>query len=84
MKVLLYTRRGCHLCERVEEMLAFHAPTAVTIDVGTSPDLEHLFGTRVPVLEVNGRIAAEGQIDEQELLWHLGRPGTGALTKTKN
>jgi hypothetical protein len=37
----------------------------------------------VPVLEVNGRIVAEGQIDEQELLWHLGRPGTSAPTETK-
>jgi hypothetical protein len=70
MTFLLYTRRGCHLCEQAEDMLAAHVPTgAVTlVDVDAEPGLQRRYGTRVPVLVVDGGVVMEGRFDEAELI----------------
>ena len=68
MKIVLYSRRGCHLCQQAEELLAFHAPDAVTVDVDAAADLAHRYGTRVPVIEIDGRVALEGRFDEAALV----------------
>jgi len=70
---MLYSRRGCHLCQQAEEMLFFHAPAAVTVDVDSDPDLLRRYGSRVPVLEVHGRVVLEGRFDEPELVRSLAR-----------
>jgi glutaredoxin len=79
MKIVLYSRRGCHLCQQAEELLAFHAPDAVTVDVDAAADLAHRYGTRVPVIEIDGRVALEGRFDEAALVRSLtgGRAGEG-------
>lgn len=64
MDVVLYTRRGCRLCEGAEDLLLALAPAARLVEVSDDPDLESLFGSRVPVLSVGGRVVAEGRIDE--------------------
>jgi hypothetical protein len=61
---LLYSRRGCHLCEVAEDMLG---AAAVVIDVDADPATRERFGLRVPVLEVDGVVVAEGRIDESAL-----------------
>jgi glutaredoxin len=71
MKIVLYSRRGCHLCEQVEEMLASLPAETVVVDVDTDASLVQAFGMRVPVVEVNGRILVEGRFDERELLRRL-------------
>ena len=71
MRIVLYSRRGCHLCEQAEDMLAAHAPEIAVIDVDASADLAREFGTRVPVVEVDGRVLIEGRFDEPELLARL-------------
>jgi hypothetical protein len=58
---LLYSRRGCHLCEVAEDMLG---PAVVVIDVDADPATRERFGLRVPVLEVDGLVVAEGRFDE--------------------
>lgn len=68
MKVVLFTRRGCHLCERVEDLLASHSVDAVVIDVDVRPEDAARYGTRVPVLEVDGIDVLEGRIDEAALV----------------
>ena len=68
MKVVLFTRRCCHLCERVEELLALHSPDAVTVDVDASPEQAARYGLRVPVLQVDGVDLLEGRIDEASLV----------------
>jgi glutaredoxin len=67
MKVVLFTRRGCHLCERVEDMLALYAPDAVIVDVDASPEHAARYGLRVPVLQVGGVDVLQGRIDEASL-----------------
>ena len=68
MRIVLYSRRGCHLCEHAEELLAFHAPDAVVVDVDANADAKARFDLRVPVLEVDERVVLEGRIDEEELV----------------
>ena len=68
MDVVLYTRRGCHLCETVEDLLPHHAPDARIVEVGGDSDLEREYGLRVPVLVVDARSVAEGRIDEATLI----------------
>jgi glutaredoxin len=75
MDVVLYTRRGCHLCETVEDILLHHAPHARIVEVGGDSDLEREYGQRVPVLVVDGHAVAEGQIDEATLI--IALPGGG-------
>lgn len=77
MDVVLYTRRGCHLCEAVEDLLPHHAPEARVIEVGDDGELEREYGQRVPVVVVDGRPVAEGRIDEAALIVALA---TGRFT----
>ena len=65
---VVYSRRGCHLCERlVEELLPILAGRrSLDIrDVDTNPDWQTRFGERVPVLEIDGRIVCEARLDRQ-------------------
>lgn len=68
MKVVLFTRRGCHLCERAEDLLACRVPEAVIIDVDATPEHVARYGLRVPVLQVQGVDVLEGRIDEAALV----------------
>lgn len=60
-EVVVYTRAGCGLCRRAEQMVAREARRArVThVDVDTDPDLTRDFGVRVPVIAVDGTEVAE-------------------------
>jgi len=58
----LYTRRGCCLCEGLEERLrALDPPLPLEpVDVDGDPDLQARYGLRVPVLAQAGGSAAAG------------------------
>jgi len=64
----LYTRAGCHLCERVEDLLASHDVACRLVDVDADLAYRESYGLRVPVLAADGAVLLEGQIEEQELL----------------
>ena len=65
-KVLVefYTRQGCHLCEQAEELLADEAGRARVkrIDIDRDDELLARYHVRIPVVVVDGREVAEGQI----------------------
>lgn len=67
MQILLYTRRGCHLCEEAEDMLAALGVSAARIDVDDQPEAVARYGLRVPVLEVDGEAVLEGRFQERHL-----------------
>jgi glutaredoxin len=46
----MYTRAGCHLCDRVAEMLEAAGLQWRPADIDASPELERRYGVRVPVL----------------------------------
>jgi len=73
MPILLYTRRGCHLCEAAEDILATAGVDAELVDVDRDPSLAAAFGLRVPVLEVDGAVLIEGRFDQEPAAAVLAR-----------
>jgi glutaredoxin len=78
MVMLLYTRRGCHLCEAAEDMVAAHAHSAAVeiLDVDADPLLQQRYGLRVPVLTADGTVVMEGRFDESALARLLTAPAS--------
>lgn len=81
MAFLLYTRRGCHLCETAEDWLAAWAGAEAVslIDVDACLALREAFGTRVPVVvrEADGQVLLEGRFEEADVVRLLGAAATG-------
>ena len=67
MQFLLYTRRGCHLCEAAEDLLACMGVDVLRVDVDADAAVAARFGLRVPVLEAGGRTLLEGRFDAVRL-----------------
>lgn len=63
MRILLYTRRGCHLCEAAEDLLAGMGVDVLLVYVDADAAARERFGLRVPVLESGGRTLLEGRFD---------------------
>ena len=59
----LISRDGCHLCELAERALADAGVSFERVDVDVDEALLRVYDFRVPVLVVDGRVAAEGLID---------------------
>jgi glutaredoxin len=76
-KVVLYSRRGCHLCEVVKESLVKLSRrggfTWREIDVDSDVDLRRKFNDEVPVVFIDDRKAFKYRMDEQEFLRKLTR-----------
>jgi len=74
-EVVVYSRRGCHLCEIVKESLTkLHKRGGFNwreVDVDTDADLRRLYNDEVPVVFINGRKAFKYRMDEQEFLKKL-------------
>jgi len=75
--VVLYTRRGCHLCEEAQQVLQKHGLRARLVDIDSQPELREQFDTCVPVVEIDGRVRFRGRIDEVLLRRLLRSAGTG-------
>src|SRR5262249_56150353 len=77
IRVTLYGRAGCHLCEEMREVVervARDVPLDVeTIDVDADPTLAAAHGAEVPVLFVNGRKAFKYRVDPAALCTRLAR-----------
>ena len=73
--VVVYSRKGCHLCEVVKESLSKLSRrggfTWREIDVDTDADLRRQFNDEVPVVFIDGRKAFKYRMDEQEFLRKL-------------
>lgn len=76
MDLVLYTRRGCHLCEAAEEILAGLGLDARLVDVDAEAALGNRYGLRVPVLEMNGQALVEGRFREDDVLDRLRAAGS--------
>lgn len=61
----LFTRRGCRLCAEAEDVLAVLGCAPAITDVDACPKDAARYGLRVPVLEIDGVVVAEGRFDEQ-------------------
>lgn len=74
-KVVLYARRGCHLCDIVKESLEkLHRRGGFTwhsVDVDSDDQLRRQFTDEVPVVFINGKKAFKYRMDEREFLRRL-------------
>ncbi len=74
-EVVVYSRKGCHLCEVVKESITkLHRRGGFTwteIDVDSDDFLRHKFTDEVPVVFINGRKAFKYHLDEREFLRRL-------------
>ncbi len=73
--VVVYSRKGCHLCEVVKESLAKLSRrggfTWQEVDVDSDSDVRRQFNDEVPVVFIDGRKAFKYHMDEREFLRKL-------------
>ena len=73
--VVVYSRKGCHLCDVVKESLTKLSRrggfTWREIDIDTDDELRRQFNEEVPVVFIDGRKAFKYRMDEQEFLRKL-------------
>jgi glutaredoxin len=74
-EVVLYSRKGCHLCEIVKESLGKLSRQGTfrwrEIDVNSDSELRRRFHDEVPVVFIDGRKAFKYRMDEREFLRKL-------------
>ena len=66
-RVVLYTRRGCPLCDEMKATLKRfrgQLPQLEEIDIDQDPQLREKFDTCVPVLEIDGTVRFRGRVSE--------------------
>jgi glutaredoxin len=73
--VVLYSRKGCHLCEVVKESLTKLSRRGSfrwrEIDVDSDDQLRRQFNDEVPVVFIDGRKAFKYRMDERDFLRRL-------------
>jgi glutaredoxin len=71
-EVIVYSRRGCHLCDDVKAALRKLESQADfawrEVDIDSDPALRAQFNEEVPVIFVNGRKAFKYHLKEDEFL----------------
>jgi predicted thioredoxin/glutaredoxin len=72
VRVVLVTRKGCHLCEQALELLRELGQEPELADVDADDRLHDLYDWRVPVVLVDGRVVAEGKVERAALERVLG------------
>ncbi len=74
-QVVVYSRKGCHLCEIVKETLTKLQRrggfTWREIDVESDDELRRRFTDEVPVIFIDGHKAFKYHMDEREFLRKL-------------
>ncbi len=74
-EVILYSRKGCHLCEVVKESLEELTHRARftwrEVDIDQDEELRRKYTNEVPVVFINGRKAFKYHMDEEEFLKKL-------------
>jgi len=74
MRVVLVTRKGCHLCDQALSLLQELGSQPELADVDADEELFRLYDWRVPVVLLDGRVVAEGRIDGKSLAAAIQRP----------
>ena len=82
MRLTIYSRPGCHLCDEMKAVVSRAIRTARAdaaieeIDISGDPQLEAAYGLEVPVLLIDGKKAAKYRVTEAEVaLMMRGRSG---------
>jgi glutaredoxin len=62
--IVLYTRRGCHLCDDALALIRRHGHDPLLIDIDTDPTLRDRYNECVPVVEIDGKERFRGRVNE--------------------
>ena len=76
-EVVVYSRRGCHLCEVVKQTLRKLEGSADftwrEVDIDSEAALREKYSEEVPVVLIDGRKSFKYHMSEQDFLRRLGR-----------
>jgi glutaredoxin len=64
MHVVLYTRRGCHLCDDALAVLRRHGLAPRLIDIDADAQWRERYNECVPVVEIDGKERFRGRVNE--------------------
>jgi len=64
LKVVLYSRQGCHLCDDAKDLLIQRGLQPQVIDIDADPTLLAQFNECVPVVEIDGKVRFRGRIND--------------------
>lgn len=78
MRVVLVTRKGCHLCDEALRLLRNLGHDPELLDVDADDAAHALYEWRVPVVLVDNRVVAEGRVNADALRNALDGPGKGS------
>jgi glutaredoxin len=67
MRLRLYTRPGCHLCEEAAAVLERVGEPFEEVDISGDDDLEEEYGLRIPVLLLDGQEHGYWRVEEDRL-----------------
>ncbi|GIW24610.1 glutaredoxin family protein [Meiothermus sp.] len=67
MDYVLISRKGCHLCEEAEALLAAQGVVYVFRDVDADEELKKTYTFRVPVLLKGDKVLLEGKFTLERL-----------------
>jgi glutaredoxin len=71
VRVVLYSRPGCHLCDDARRVLLAELERRPfdlkEVNVEDDDGLEREYGIRIPVVEIDGEDRFEYQVDHEEL-----------------
>jgi glutaredoxin len=75
MKVTLYTRAGCHLCDQAKQAIESARRRTLfdyeEFDIDSDPQLQRLYNEEVPVIAIDGKKAFKYRVTPAELLKKL-------------
>jgi len=75
-QITFYTKIGCHLCEDardfLDEIASEHPFDLTEIDIRSDMGSYELYRYRVPVIELNGVVIAEGRVEYNDLAAAFG------------
>jgi glutaredoxin len=74
-EVIVYSKSGCHLCDKVKETLRSLEPRGGfhwrEVDIDGDPELKRLYWDQIPVVFVDGRKSFKYRMSEQAFLRRL-------------
>ena len=75
MQVVLYTRKGCHLCDDALAVLRRHGLSPQLIDIDSEAQWRERYNECVPVVEIDGKVRFRGRVNEMLLSRLLANRG---------
>ena len=78
MRLVVVSRKDCHLCSQAVELLRSLGHEPQLVDVDADDRLHDLYDWRVPVVLLDDRVIAEGKITRRQLEEALRRQGGSA------